>query len=120
MDAGTIDFRYSKPGRDKNVVLGLVTTKCATIEDPEALVARVYKAAERIARGNRQSTEETLKRIAVSPQCGFASVAAPVGYQDWMVMKVKLKLIQDIASQVWKKEEGSRDSRLWLSFELKA
>lgn len=88
--------------KDKNVVLGLVSTKIATLEDPEVLVARVYEAAESIARGNGQTTDEALKRMAVSPQCGFASVASPVGYQDWTVMKAKLKLVQDVASRIWK------------------
>jgi methionine synthase II (cobalamin-independent) len=98
--------------KDKNVVLGLVSTKSATLEDPEVLVARVYEAAKSIAKGNSQTTEEALKRLAVSPQCGFATVAAPVGYQEWAAMAAKLKLVQKVASQVWKEEGRGSDSML--------
>ena len=45
------------------VVLGLVTTKDGALEDPEELVARVEEATQYVP----------LERLAISPQCGFAS-----------------------------------------------
>ena len=45
------------------VVLGLVTTKDGALEDPDDLVARVEEASRYVP----------LERLAVSPQCGFAS-----------------------------------------------
>src|SRR5262245_63107357 len=45
------------------VVLGLVTTKDGTLENPETVVARVREASEYVP----------LDRLAISPQCGFAS-----------------------------------------------
>jgi methionine synthase II (cobalamin-independent) len=96
--------------KDKNVVLGLITTKSPILEDQNALIVRVYEAADHIARGSNETTEQALKRIAVSPQCGFASVAAPVGYQDWTVMKEKLKLVQRVASHIWKDSPRDSDS----------
>jgi methionine synthase II (cobalamin-independent) len=90
----------------------LVTTKSPVLEDLNALVARVYEAAYHIAKGDNQTTEEALKRIAVSPQCGFSSLAAPVGYQNWAVMTEKLKLVQSIASQIWKDESRSQGGKL--------
>src|SRR5262245_28848307 len=63
--SGTFDVLGLVPD-DKVVVLGLVTTKTSRLE-PEALVAeRVRQAAAIIG----------IERLAVSPQCGFATSAA--------------------------------------------
>ena len=48
---------------DKVVVLGLVTTKTPRLETVEALAARVREASRYVP----------LERLAISPQCGFAS-----------------------------------------------
>ena len=48
---------------DRVVVLGLVTTKRPRLEDEDALKRRIAEAARIIP----------LKRLALSPQCGFAS-----------------------------------------------
>lgn len=45
------------------MVLGLVTTKRPTLEPVEELAARVHDAARFVP----------LDRLAISPQCGFAS-----------------------------------------------
>jgi 5-methyltetrahydropteroyltriglutamate--homocysteine methyltransferase len=49
--------------RDKTVVLGLVTTKSGALESSEVLARRIDKAAKYVP----------LERLALSPQCGFAS-----------------------------------------------
>lgn len=48
---------------DRTVVLGLVTTKRPTLEPVEELATRVHDAARFVP----------LDRLAISPQCGFAS-----------------------------------------------
>ncbi|TKA32987.1 hypothetical protein B0A54_14373 [Friedmanniomyces endolithicus] len=86
--------------KDKNVVLGVVTSKFPKLEDQKEMVERVYKAADYVAEGSGQSREEALQRLCVSPQCGFASHAEgnPLGYED---MKKKLQLVRSIADEVW-------------------
>jgi methionine synthase II (cobalamin-independent) len=83
----------------KNVVLGLVTTKSATLEEPEELKAKVLEAAEVIARGDGSSVEEALLRIGVSPQCGFASTLK--GNSLTMdEMAAKLSLVRQLADEI--------------------
>ena len=75
---------------DKKVVLGLITTKHALLEDKESVIARIHKAAEYLP----------LERLCLSPQCGFAS--CEIGNklteaQQW----AKLALVKEIAGEVW-------------------
>ncbi len=75
---------------DKIVVLGLVTTKSPALEDPEIVRSRLKEASEIIP----------LDRLALSPQCGFASTE--IGNKlteddEWK----KLKLVKDIAEDVF-------------------
>ena len=72
------------------VVLGLVTTKDGTLEDAEDLLARVEEATQYVP----------LERLAISPQCGFASGA--VGVMTAAQQEAKLKLIGDVARRVWR------------------
>jgi hypothetical protein len=51
---------------DKGVVLGLVSTKTGRLEELDVLRRRTEEASEFIAR----------ERLAIGPQCGFASTAA--------------------------------------------
>ena len=86
----------------KNVVLGVVTTKDPTMEDPEVLKSRVREAAAIIAKGQGRSEEEAMENIGISPQCGFSSMAA--GNAEGMTeekMYAKLKLVQDVAKELW-------------------
>jgi 5-methyltetrahydropteroyltriglutamate--homocysteine methyltransferase len=82
--SGTFDVLGLVPD-DKVVVLGLVTTKTSRVE-PEALVAeRVRQAAAVIG----------IDRLAVSPQCGFATSAAgnaitPQAQQAKLALLVRL------------------------------
>ncbi len=75
---------------DKTVVLGLVTTKTSRVETAEDLRARIEMA----------SVYLPLERLALSPQCGFASVARgnPIASD---VQENKLRLVADVARQVW-------------------
>jgi 5-methyltetrahydropteroyltriglutamate--homocysteine methyltransferase len=52
--------------KNKRVVLGLVTTKEPRLESQDDLVRRIEEASRYVP----------LERLALSPQCGFASVAA--------------------------------------------
>jgi 5-methyltetrahydropteroyltriglutamate--homocysteine methyltransferase len=76
--------------RHKTVVLGLVSTKVPELEDKAALRRRLDDATKFVA----------LDRLAVSPQCGFASIDTgnPVTPQ---VQQRKLELICDLARDVW-------------------
>jgi len=72
------------------VVLGLVTTKDGKLEDAAAVEARIREAAKIVP----------LERLALSPQCGFASGE----YADTMTMAqedAKLRLVGDVARRVW-------------------
>lgn len=86
--------------KDKNVILGVVTSKFPKLEDQKDMVDRVYKAADFVAEGSEQSREEALQRLGVSPQCGFASHSDgnSLRYDD---MLKKLKLVRAIADEVW-------------------
>lgn len=76
--------------KGKTVVLGLVTTKLGELESADDVKRRIDDAA-RFA---------PLDQLALSPQCGFSSTVhgndIAVGQQA-----AKLRLVQDIASDVW-------------------
>ena len=75
---------------DTTVVLGLVTTKSPRLETVEALAARIREAARIVP----------LERLAVSPQCGFASsvVGNRVTVED---ERRKLGVVVETARAVW-------------------
>jgi 5-methyltetrahydropteroyltriglutamate--homocysteine methyltransferase len=75
---------------DKQVVLGLVSTKAAEIEPVEELASRIDAAAQHFPR----------EQLGVSTQCGFASVAVgnPI---DEAVEERKLRLVADVAHATW-------------------
>ncbi|KAG8423987.1 Thioredoxin domain-containing protein 17 [Metarhizium acridum] len=87
--------------RGKNVVLGVVTTKDARLEDAETVKSRVLEAAAIIARGQGRSVDEAMANIGISPQCGFASVAVGADGMTEEKMFDKLKLVGDIAKELW-------------------
>ncbi len=74
----------------KVVVLGLITTKSPELEDRDELARRIDQAARFVP----------LDRLAISPQCGFASVAAG-NLLDWDDQRRKLQLVADTARLVW-------------------
>ena len=86
---------------NKNVVLGVVTSKFPDLENRDEMVQRVYKAADFVAEGDEGgSREKALQRLSVSPQCGFASHAEGNALQR-EDMRKKLQLVRSIAEQVW-------------------
>jgi len=87
--SGSFDPLQNVPG-DKMVVLGLVTTKSSHRETVEQLADRI-RAASRFV---------DLDRLALSPQCGFASsvVGNAVTVED---ERAKLKTIAQTARTVW-------------------
>lgn len=91
--------------KGKNVVLGLVSTKKAELEDAEVLKRRVLEAAEEVARGQGVNTTEALDSLALSPQCGFSSISLAGGKDMTMDrMWEKLVLVRDTAKQIWEKQ----------------
>ncbi|KAK4031980.1 hypothetical protein C8A01DRAFT_51117 [Parachaetomium inaequale] len=86
--------------KDRNVVIGAVSTKLRELEDKEEVKRRIYQAADFVAEGNGQTREEALKRICVSPQCGFSTHESgyPLTEED---EKNKLALIRQIADEIW-------------------
>jgi 5-methyltetrahydropteroyltriglutamate--homocysteine methyltransferase len=77
---------------DKQVVLGLVTSKDGKLEDKKSVIARIKEASQYVP----------LERLSLSPQCGFASTEEGnilTEEEQW----AKLKLIIDVAEEVWGK-----------------
>ena len=74
----------------KSIVLGLISSKTPTLEDKAVLRNRVEEASRHVA----------LDRLAVSPQCGFASVDTgnPVTPET---QEAKLRLVVELANDVW-------------------
>ena len=69
--AGGFEPLKSLP-KNKNVILGVITSKFPELENKEEMKQRIYKAADFVAEGSGQSREAALKQLGVSPQCGFA------------------------------------------------
>jgi 5-methyltetrahydropteroyltriglutamate--homocysteine methyltransferase len=76
--------------KDKMVVLGLISTKAPALEEPEALRRRIDEAARYVP----------FERLALSPQCGFASTVGGnlLSIDD---QRRKLGLIVEVAKRVW-------------------
>jgi 5-methyltetrahydropteroyltriglutamate--homocysteine methyltransferase len=75
---------------DKMVMLGLVSTKVPTLESPDDLLRRIDEASRYVP----------LERLALGPQCGFASTAAGnllSEDEQWR----KLELVVETAGKVW-------------------
>ena len=76
--------------RGKNVVLGLITTKEPQLESTDTLRRRIDEAARYVP----------MENLALSPQCGFASVASGnlISIDDqWR----KLELVVETARKAW-------------------
>ena len=86
--------------KHKNVILGVISSKTPKLEELETLKGRVYQAADIIAAGNSETREDALKRMGVSPQCGFASHAEGnlITKED---MIKKLQLVRQLANEIW-------------------
>lgn len=87
--AGSFEpLRFMPSG--KMAVLGLITTKHGEVEDVEALVRRVDEAARYIP----------LDQLAISPQCGFASVLMGNNLTEEAQWR-KLDVMMETARRVW-------------------
>lgn len=86
--------------KHKNVVIGAISTKLRELEDKEDIKERIYRAADFVAEGSGQTREEALKRISLSPQCGFSTHESgyPLSEDD---EKKKLGLVRQIADEIW-------------------
>jgi 5-methyltetrahydropteroyltriglutamate--homocysteine methyltransferase len=76
--------------KDRQVVLGLVTTKSGRLESKDAIKRRIDEAAKYIS----------LDQLCLSPQCGFASTEEGntlAEDEQW----AKLRMIVEIAREVW-------------------
>ena len=74
----------------KKVVLGLITTKHAQLEEKAKVIERIHEAAQYVP----------LENLCLSPQCGFAS--CEIGNkltedEQW----AKIALVKEIAEEVW-------------------
>lgn len=77
--------------KDTMVVLGLITTKRAELEDENMIIRRIHDAAQ----------YHDLDKLCISPQCGFASTEEGNCLNEeeqW----AKLALVKKIAERVWK------------------
>lgn len=99
VDAWFLEYDDARSGRfeplrhmpdDRKVVLGLVTTKTGRKEDPAEIEARIDEAAGIVPKD----------RLALSPQCGFASIDAgnTISFED---EAAKLKFVVDVAAKAW-------------------
>ncbi len=76
--------------KDRQVVLGLVTTKTGRLESKDDLKRRIDEASKYIP----------LEQLCLSPQCGFASTEEGnmlAEEEQW----AKLRMIVELAEEVW-------------------
>lgn len=80
----------AKAAPDKQIVLGLVTTKSTREETVPEIAARVQEAARSFP----------IEQLGVSTQCGFASIAAgnPITEE---AEERKLRLVAEVAGSIW-------------------
>jgi len=83
--------------RDRTVVLGLVSSKKAALESKSELKRRIERASAFLP----------LEKLALSPQCGFASTIEGnlLSVAD---QEAKLRLVAETAREVWGKEAAPR------------
>jgi methionine synthase II (cobalamin-independent) len=78
-------------GTEKQVVLGIVSSKIGELEDKTAVINRIKEATQYV----------DINNICVSPQCGFASTEEGnilTEEQQWN----KIILLKEIADEIWK------------------
>ncbi|RAS81160.1 5-methyltetrahydropteroyltriglutamate--homocysteine S-methyltransferase [Priestia endophytica] len=74
---------------DQTVVLGLITSKFAKLEDPETIKERIKEASQYIP----------LENLSLSPQCGFASTEEGnelTEEEQWNKINHVIKIAQDV------------------------
>ncbi len=76
--------------KNQTVVLGLITSKFADLEEKEAVKARIAEAAKYVP----------LEQLALSPQCGFSSTEeGNILPEDAQWAKIRLTV--EIAKEIW-------------------
>jgi len=99
VDAFFLEFDSERAGgfeplrfmpKDKRVVLGLVSTKIPALEEESFVTQKIEAATQYVP----------LERLAVSPQCGFASHQHGSGL-TFAQQEAKLKLVVETAKEVW-------------------
>lgn len=86
--------------KGKTVVLGLVTSKTGTLESKDDIKRRIDEATKYV----------DLDQLCLSPQCGFASTEEGntlAEEEQW----AKLRMIVEIAEEVWGKSGSSSQSQ---------
>jgi 5-methyltetrahydropteroyltriglutamate--homocysteine methyltransferase len=76
--------------RGKQVVLGLITTKLGQLETQDVLLRRIEQASKYVP----------VENLAISPQCGFASMELG-NLLSWDDQRRKLELVVATARRVW-------------------
>jgi 5-methyltetrahydropteroyltriglutamate--homocysteine methyltransferase len=89
--SGTFEPLAAAPA-DKTVVLGLVSTKTARVESVDEVVGRLHEATAHIA----------AEQLALSTQCGFASMVESHPDLTEDVQAAKLELITETTAAFWK------------------
>ena len=90
-DARSGDFApLAQVPDDRTVVLGLVTSKHPQLETKDDLKRRITEAAQYVP----------LERLALSPQCGFASTEEGNLLTE-AEQAAKLRLVAEVAREVW-------------------
>lgn len=76
--------------KGKTVLLGMISSKTAALEDKQVLLRRIDEAA-RFA---------SMDQLGISPQCGFATnlTGSPLTPAD---QRAKLQLVVDVAHEAW-------------------
>lgn len=76
--------------KDRLVVLGIMTTKTPENDDKNTLIRRIEEAAAYVP----------IENLAISPQCGFASVdiGNPITVDD---ERRKIETLHEVAQEVW-------------------
>lgn len=76
--------------KNKIVVLGLISTKTPKLEKTQDITGRIEEAAKFVPK----------EQLAISTQCGFASVAKG-NHLSFKDQENKLRLVSKVARQVW-------------------
>jgi 5-methyltetrahydropteroyltriglutamate--homocysteine methyltransferase len=88
--SGTFEPLRFLPKGDKQIILGLVTTKTGALESKDALKRRIEEATQYV----------DIDQLCLSPQCGFSSTEEGNDLTE-DEQKAKLQLIVEVADEVW-------------------
>ena len=93
------DFEPLKYATKENqiITLGLISSKTGELEDKDSIINRIYEAANHVH----------LDRLALSPQCGFASTEEGNVLTEEEQWK-KIKHVINIADSVWGKVPANK------------